>query len=161
MKTVRTRMMAAFLCLVMLCIAPAAMAEWTTLEVSFRGLTAQAGGQWRMENLSGSFAVWQDGRQVGVLTANGDTSNLVTVESDANVLLVPQMDTMPEGYLIQESGYSASVTAGRLNTAMVMVNSRPTIRNPENSFFFMPLKSPMAPSTGASTATSRLAKDTA
>ena len=32
-----------------------------------------------------------------------------------NVLLVPLMPTMPEGYLIQQTGYSASVTASRLN----------------------------------------------
>jgi len=120
MKTLWTRMMATLLCLVMLCIAPAAMAEWTTLEVDFRGLIAQAGGQWQMESLSGSFSVWQDGREVGVLTADGEASNLVTLESTANVLLVPQMPTMPQGYLIQETGYSASITAGRLNTAMVM-----------------------------------------
>ena len=121
MKTLWTRMLSMLLCLVMLCIAPAAMAEWTTLEVDFRGLMPQAGGQWQMESLNGSFAVWQNGKEVGVLAADGEASNLVTLENTANVLLVPQMPTMPQGYLIQETGYSASISAGRLNTAMVMV----------------------------------------
>ena len=46
-------------------------------------------------------------------------------------------------------------------TPITAVKTTPVIINPNQSFFFMPRKSAMAPRYGASTATSRLAKETA
>ncbi|MBP3636971.1 MAG: PT domain-containing protein [Clostridia bacterium] len=121
MKNVWTKILALMTCVMLLMtMAPAALAEWTTLEVDFRGLIALADGQWRMEKLMGSFQVLQNGKEVGVITANEKGSNLLTLSSTENALLIPDMATMPEGYLIQELGYSASITEGRLNTALVM-----------------------------------------
>ncbi len=121
MKNVWKKIAALLACIMLVTsMMPTALAAWTTLEVDFRGLTAQAGGQWRMEQLSGSFSVQQDGQEIGRLTADSKGSSMVTLENTSNVLLVPDMATMPEGYLIQQTGYSASVTAGRLNAALVM-----------------------------------------
>jgi len=122
MKTVRTKILAMLMCIVMLLgMAPAAMADWTTLEVQFCGLIPQAGGQWQMQPLSGSFSVQQNGAEVGVLSADAEGSGTVKLNQASNVLLVPDAATMPAGYQIQETGYSVSITAGRLNTALVMV----------------------------------------
>ena len=122
MKMVCKKIVALLACMMLLMsMMPTALAAWTTLEVNFQGLTAQAGGQWRMEKLTGSFVVQQDGQEIGRLVADSKGSSMVTLESTANVLLVPDMATMPEGYLIQQAGYSASVTSGRLNAALVMV----------------------------------------
>ena len=65
-----------------------------------------------------------------------------------SVLFIAIAGTM-EGMLKLDSG---SITA---------VNTTPVIMNPNQSFFFIPRKSAIAPRYGASTATSRLAKDTA
>lgn len=99
---------------------PAARAEGTSLEVSFQGLIGQADGQWRTVTLRGSFTVWQDEQQVGVITADKGRSSRITLNNTTNAQLIPQMETMPADYIIQETGYSASVTEGRVNTALVM-----------------------------------------
>lgn len=121
MKNMWKRLLTCLMCLVLLGGGfPAARADWTTLEVSFQGLIGRADGQWKTMTLNGSFTVWQDGQEVGSITVDEGKSSFVTLSNTTNAQLIPQMDTMPAGYLIQEAGYSASVTAGRLNTALVM-----------------------------------------
>lgn len=121
MRNVWKRLLTCLMCLALLSGGiPAARADGTTLEVSFQGLIGQADGQWRTVMLSGSFAVWQDGQEIGSVTVDDGKSSVVTLDNIANAQLIPQMDTMPADYLIQEAGYSASVTEGRLNTALVM-----------------------------------------
>lgn len=122
MKRVWMRLVALAACAVLLMtMTPAVRAESTTLEVDFRGLTALAGGEWRAEELSGSFEVTRDGQSVGTISTGEGSKGLLSLKGNGNAQLVPDMSTMPKGYLIQLSGYSASITEGELNTALVMV----------------------------------------
>ena len=122
MKRVWMRLVALAACAVLLMtMVPVARAEATSLEVDFRGLTAQAGGGWRAEELSGSFDVIQDGQSAGTVSTGADSRGTLTLKGTGNALLVPDMTTMPEGYLLQQSGYSVSITEGQLNKALVMV----------------------------------------
>lgn len=106
----------------LLCGWPAARADGTTLDVNFCGLIGQADGQWRTSPLTGVFDVYQDGTLLGQLEAKAEGgSSTVTLTGSGNATLVPDMQTMPDGYLIQESGYSISVQPARQNTAHVLV----------------------------------------
>ena len=122
MKRVWIRLVALAACAVLLMtMAPVARAEATSLEVDFRGLTAQAGGGWRTEELSGSFDVIQDGQSVGTVSTGAESRGALSLQGAGNALLVPDMTTMPAGYLLQQSGYSVSITEGQPNMALVMV----------------------------------------
>lgn len=59
-----------------------------------------------------------------------------------------------------ESTYPMSIHCQLATKAVTAVKPTPSSRKPASSFFFMPRVSPAAPSTGASTATSREAADT-
>ena len=54
-----------------------------------------------------------------------------------------------------------SISCQESNTAIAAVNTRPSNRKPAKSFFFMPRKSPIAPSSGDRSATMRFAAETA
>ena len=103
-------------------MAPVARAEATSLEVDFRGLTAQAGGGWRTEELSGSFDVIQDGQSVGTVSTGAESRGALPLQGAGNALLVPDMTTMPEGYLLQQSGYSVSIAEGQPNLARSLIH---------------------------------------
>ena len=62
---------------------------------------------------------------------------------------------------MRESMKPTSISRQSSNAAITAVNTRPSTRNPAKSFFFMPEKSPIAPSIGASTATTSAAALTA
>lgn len=120
------KMMKKLLCCLM-CLAllmssmPAALAEETTLQVIFQGLWARGDGSWTGQGLTGRFSVMQDGAEIGVLENTGAGWNTLTLVNPGNVTLVPDMDAMPSGYMINAQGYSVSVAEGKSNAAPVIV----------------------------------------
>ena len=109
------------LCAAMLLgMAAPALAEETTLRLEFRGLRATTDG-WENEPLSGVFTVMQGDRIIGTLEAAEAVSETIALDGNDVVRLIPEMDTMPEGYMIAESGYAVSVTVGLPNIAPVVV----------------------------------------
>ena len=121
MKNVCKKWLALMLAMVMMLGAmPVAQAAWTSLEIVFFGLHMRDGA-WQMVPLEGTFTVQQDGAEIGVLQANQERGGILTTESASHAQLIPHMDTMPAGYLIQPSGYTAFITEGRLNSASIMV----------------------------------------
>ena len=116
------KLLCCLMCLALLMSSmPAALAEETTLQVIFQGLWARGDGSWNGQGLTGRFSVMQGGAEVGVLENTGAGWNTLTLESAGNVTLVPDMDAMPEGYMINAQGYSVSVAEGKSNTAPVIV----------------------------------------
>lgn len=111
------------LVMVLLCtVLPGAMAAQTTLSVSFNGLRATAEGQWLTEPLTGDFEVWSGDALLGTVTANaqGSTETL-PLASTEDISLRPVMETMPEGYLIQDAPISVSIAEGKENHPPVLV----------------------------------------
>ena len=115
-KLVRVRrFLSCILCLTLLLgVLPApALAEWTTLQVVFFGLTYGDDGKLSSTPLEGTFGVYQNGQELGEVTAAADgKSTFLSLSEAVETLLIPRMDTMPEGYAVVESGYAVSVTAG-------------------------------------------------
>ncbi len=113
------------LCLMLLLqLVPAAFGEGeTSLEVSLYGMTLLGTGQWRSDPLSGTFNVFQDGENIGKLTVNSFGSTHLNLPSGSEVTLVPDPATIPEGYRVEEGGYSLAITEGINNTAQVIVYS--------------------------------------
>ncbi len=111
------------LVMVLLCaMLPVAMADQTTLSVSFNGLRATAEGQWLTEPLTGDFEVWSGDSLLGTVTANAQGgAEALTLSSIADITLRPVMDTMPEGYLVQEAPISVSIAEGKENQPPVLV----------------------------------------
>ncbi|MGN0970325.1 MAG: SdrD B-like domain-containing protein, partial [Aristaeellaceae bacterium] len=114
-------LVACLLCLALLGAAALSLAETTTLTVSLTGLWAQGDGSWRTEALSGSFDVYQGGEALGRIDVTGQGSEPITLKDASSVTLIPDMDTMPEGYLVYAGGYAVVVTEGRQNMAPMNV----------------------------------------
>ena len=117
-----------FLCMIMIFAAQfmpiaRADAEETTLEVSLYGMTLLPTGEWRSEAISGSFSVYQNGENVNTLHVNSFGSTKVKLNSGAEVKLIPQEGSVTKGYMVEESGYTLSITSGCSNTAHIIAYS--------------------------------------
>ena len=95
-------------------------AESTSLEVSFLGMTLLPDGQWRNELISAIFDVYQDDVAIGKLTVNAFGSTRLTLNNGNNVILIPEVESVTNGYAVEETGYSVSVTEGMSNTAHII-----------------------------------------
>lgn len=112
------------LVMVLLCtMLPVAMAAQTTLSVSFNGLRATSEGQWMTEPLTGTFEVWSGTTLLGQVTAHPQDGSAYTLalSSTEEITLRPVMETMPEGYLIQDAPISVSIAEGKENNPPVLV----------------------------------------
>ncbi|MGN0745726.1 MAG: SdrD B-like domain-containing protein [Aristaeellaceae bacterium] len=114
-------LVACLMCLALVGAAALSLAETTTLTVSLTGLWAQADGSWRTEALSGSFDVYQGDEALGRIEVSEQGSAPITLRDAGSVTLIPDMDTMPEGYLVYAGGYAVAVTEGRQNLAPMNV----------------------------------------
>ena len=97
------------LVMVLLCtMLPVAMAAQTTLSVSFNGLRATSEGQWMTEPLTGTFEVWSGTTLLGQVTSHPQdgSADTLALSSTEEITLRPVMETMPEGYLIQDAPIS-------------------------------------------------------
>ena len=123
-RSVRMLCVSLVLCL-LLGMMPTALAENTTLQASFYGMSATEGGsRWNMIPLDGTFRVEQAGQEAGLLVIENGESSFVALEGAGDARLIPVMDTMPAGYQVIASGYTVSITAGRLNTGNVIAFAR-------------------------------------
>ena len=121
--TVGKKLLAWLLCAAMLLsmTSPALAAESTKVRLEFHGLIAQSDGTWKNQPLGGIFTVMQGDEVIGTLRANWAVSDVLNLPSADPVRVVPDMSTMPAGYEYEESGYLASITAGTVNIAPVIV----------------------------------------
>ena len=104
------------LVMVLLCtMLPVTMAAQTTLSVSFNGLRATSEGQWMTEPLTGTFEVWSGTTLLGQVTAHPQdgSADALALSSTEEITLRPVMETMPEGYLIQDAPISVSIAEGK------------------------------------------------
>ena len=112
------------LVMVLLCtMLPVAMAAQTTLSVSFNGLRATSEGQWMTEPLTGTFEVWSGTTLLGQVTSHPQdgSADTLALSSTEEITLRPVMETMPEGYLIQDAPISVSIAEGKENNPPVLV----------------------------------------
>lgn len=112
------------LVMVLLCtMLPVTMAAQTTLSVSFNGLRATSEGQWMTEPLTGTFEVWSGTTLLGQVTAHPQdgSADALALSSTEEITLRPVMETMPEGYLIQDAPISVSIAEGKENNPPVLV----------------------------------------
>ena len=125
MKTTRLKKILTWLlCMGLLCAWPfAGMAEQTTLSVDFRGLHANAEGEWLTEPLRGVFEVWSGDTKLGTVAANPEKGRDQTLmlQTVKDITIRPVMEQMPEGYLIQDAPIAVSVTEGKRNNPPVLV----------------------------------------
>lgn len=105
--------------IMLLSMAPTALADLTSVKVILYGLTALPDGEWQSERLEGSFQVYQNGTEIGTLKA-GDDYTLNLPASD-NVMLVPITDSISSDYIVSETGSSVAITAGHINLVRLMV----------------------------------------
>lgn len=100
---------------------PAALAEATTLKLTFTGMYATSGGTYTAVPLSGVFEVHQGDALLGQLNVSPDGENTIALTGTGDVRLVPVADTLPAGITLSEYGYSLTVTEGRMNIAPLTV----------------------------------------
>ncbi len=116
------KLMCALLALMMLLsMAPLALAEEAALRVDFTGMYATGDGEYQAVSLSGVFDVYQGETKVGSVNVVPGGENTITVDGAQAVRLVPVMDTIPAEIQLSEYGYSLQLTAGRLNIAPLTV----------------------------------------
>lgn len=122
MTKCKIRVITGLVILLMLCAAPFALAEEKTkLQLAFIGMYATGSGdQYAYEavDLSGSFDVYQNGRHVGRISADG---RAITLPEDVNVSLVPVQDTIPAEIPVSGKGYTVSIIPGQTNVAPIVV----------------------------------------
>ena len=108
--------------MLLLTLAPAALAEETTLKVSLTGLTLAN----EKVELSAVFDVYQDNQKVGTLTIIPGGQNTIALPGSSNVALVPVAGTYPAEYPLNVYGYGVAIMAGRLNIAPIEVQEKPS-----------------------------------
>ncbi len=113
------KLISALLALVMLLTMPVVHADATRVQVDLIGLYAGADGLYQPVPLSGMFRIMQQGSLAAVVDANADGSKPVNVPSGGAILLVPVVETMPEGVLVEKAGYSVLIQEGETNVVTI------------------------------------------
>ena len=95
-----------------------ANAEGTTLSVRLYGMKYADDGQWESQIISGTFQVYQDQANVGILDSDVREHNQLTLPGDTEVSLLPE--TIQDGYQIDPEGYQLAITPGIDNTVHIL-----------------------------------------
>ena len=107
--------------MMILSLAPAALAEETLLQVNLTGMYYTKDGAYQAVPASGVFDVYQNDQKVAALNVTPDGENTVVLSGGGSVRIVPVMDSIPAELPVSAYGYAVSVEAGRLNIAPVVV----------------------------------------
>ncbi|MBQ8159360.1 MAG: carboxypeptidase regulatory-like domain-containing protein [Clostridia bacterium] len=87
-----------------------AAAEETSLQVYVYGMVLRADGEWEPEMLSCDFSVYQHDTLIGTMKVNPFGSTDIALKDGSDVTLVPDLDTVTEGYTMDANGYTLGVT---------------------------------------------------
>lgn len=107
--------------MLLLSLAPAALAESTQLKVELYGLYAAQDGTYQSVAAGGTFDVYQEEIKVGTLTVVPGGENVITLPGSGNVRLAPIDGSYPAELPLSSYGYGVSITEGKLNIAPISV----------------------------------------
>ena len=122
MKMLSKKLLAGLVALLMLLsLAPAALAEDTHLQVSVNGLYAAKDGSYQSVAVNGVFDVYQNDQKVGTLNVAAGQASSITLASADSVRLMPVMGSFPAEIPVSEYGYGVRLAEGRRNIAAIEV----------------------------------------
>ena len=97
----------------------AASGEVLTLGITFQGVYETEDGTETATRLSGSFRVFQDGVEAGVIAANGETITLTDAE---RIRIEPVIETMPLGWDLSSATVTIPQDVGGMYAVTVVVH---------------------------------------
>ncbi len=117
----------------LLTLAPAALAAETQLQVTLTGMYPTADGNYEAVPVSGAFDVYQGETYVARLHVTPEGDNTVSLPGSGSVRITPVPASYPEELVLNEYGYAVSIADGRLNIAPIVVYAEMTAAAPTST----------------------------
>ena len=107
--------------MLILSLAPAAMAAETRLQVTLTGMYAMKDGSYQPVAAACNFDVYQNNQKVGTIKVKPEGKSSIALPAGGAVSLVPVAGTYPEELPMNPYGYGVNVQEGKMNLAPITV----------------------------------------